>query len=135
MTLNRIYKNGVLQNSSPISAVGRPIAGTMGELSIVQFGNTTANQISYVDSILLSDAKPFHISGNLYEKESDAAGSPEHYLIINPTNGAVLKAGTAEANGSFDINSDDDTTEYALVMPDKDGSYAPTCLNHYITGV
>lgn len=91
----------------------------------------------YIDSVTITDDEypTFSISGTLYKKESDAAGSPEHYLIINPATGAVLAAGTAGADGAFTINYQYDLTEYALIMPDKDGGYLPTCLNHYITGV
>ena len=132
MTLTALFKNGIRQNGAPISSVGRPSGGTMGRLVILQYGNTTNNQISYLDSILLSEA--LLISGTLYEKESDAVGSAEQYLIINPATGAVLAAGTAEADGAFEVHTNF-TTEYALIMPDKDGTYQPTCLNHYITGV
>ena len=107
---------------------------TEGLLVFYVYGYSATPTV-YLDSITITDdLPPYAISGTLKEKESDAAGSPEHYLIINPATGAVLVAGTAEADGSFNISAAG-PTEYALIMPDKDGDYAPTCLNHYITGV
>lgn len=105
----------------------------MGEVSGTTINDATTNNYDLTLSGTYSWI-PFTISGVLYEKESDSSGSPEHYLIINPATGAVVAYGTAAADGSFNINIAG-STEYALIMPDKDGSYAPTCLNNYITGV
>jgi hypothetical protein len=105
-----------------------------GTLFLQVYGYS-ATPTAYFDSVAITDDTAYAIYGTLKEKESDAAGSAEHYLIINPATGAVLVAGTAGADGAFETSSGNNTTEYALIMPDKDGGYLPTCLNHYITGV
>jgi|GEM_PF-4781047 len=62
------------------------------------------------------------ISGTLKEKES-GSGSPEHYILINELDGSVIEAGTAAADGSFEVSVHGES--HTLIMPDKDGEYAP----------
>lgn len=135
--VNYISINGALVLSTQTNITPYASSTTNGIFGMYIYSLTTAPAGPiYIDSVTITDDEyPCSISGTLKEKESDAAGSPEHYLIINSATGAVLAAGTAGADGSFTSPYIDNTTEYALIMPDKDGAYAPTCLNHYITEV
>ena len=101
--------------------------------SIEDLVGTTDGTIVGADWV--SDSPPFSfITGTLKEKES-GSGSAEHYLIIDPSDGSVLEAGTAESDGSMSVDTiDDTTTEYLRIMPDKDGDYPPVCDNLYVTG-
>lgn len=73
------------------------------------------------------------ITGTLKERES-GDGSAEHYLITKVSDGSVLAAGAAAADGTFSVNTPDGTTEYHLTMPDKDGNTTPTGTEFYIKG-
>jgi len=65
------------------------------------------------------------ISGTLKTKESDASGVAADYAIVKRSDGSLLVAGTAAANGTYDEVTADFITEYDIMSLDPNGVYNP----------